>query len=43
MRFRIWSQYTLETGCGPKFASQATRSWLEKVGVTPIRIFPGSP
>ena len=28
---------------GPEFASQATRSWLEKVGVNPIRIYPGSP
>jgi len=28
---------------GPEFASLATRSWLEKVGVNPIRIYPGSP
>jgi transposase InsO family protein len=30
-------------GGGPEFASQANQSWLEKVGVTLIRIYPGSP
>ncbi|SDL41630.1 Integrase core domain-containing protein [Aliiruegeria lutimaris] len=28
---------------GPEFASVATQGWLEKVGVKPIRIYPGSP
>jgi transposase InsO family protein len=28
---------------GPEFVSQATRSWLGKVGVNSIRIYPGSP
>ncbi len=28
---------------GPEFVSQATQSWLDKVGVKPIRIYPGSP
>ena len=28
---------------GPEFASEATQGWLEKVGVKPIRIYPGSP
>ncbi len=28
---------------GPEFSSRATQSWLEKVGVNPIRICPGSP
>jgi transposase InsO family protein len=27
---------------GPEFASQETQSWPEKVGVNPIRIYPGS-
>ncbi|WP_282022529.1 DDE-type integrase/transposase/recombinase [Ruegeria faecimaris] len=26
---------------GPEFSSRATQSWLEKVGVNPIRIYPG--
>ncbi len=30
-------------GGGPEFASQVTQEWLEKVGVKPIRIYPGSP
>ena len=28
---------------GPEFASQASQTWLERVGVKPIRIYPGSP
>ena len=28
---------------GPEFASDVTQSWLRKVGVRPIRIYPGSP
>ena len=28
---------------GPEFASEATQMWLERVGVKPIRIYPGSP
>ncbi|MFY0310213.1 DDE-type integrase/transposase/recombinase [Leisingera sp. D0M16] len=33
----------VRSGNGPEFASRAARGWLEKVGVTPIRINPGSP
>ena len=28
---------------GPDFVAEATQWWLERVGVTPIRIYPGSP
>jgi transposase InsO family protein len=28
---------------GPEFASKATQMWLQRVGVKPIRIYPGSP
>jgi len=28
---------------GPEFASEATQMWLQRVGVKPIRIYPGSP
>ncbi|MCB4457332.1 integrase core domain-containing protein [Leisingera sp. McT4-56] len=28
---------------GPEFASKVTQRWLEKVGVNPIRVYPGSP
>ena len=28
---------------GPEFASEGFQTWLKKVGVKPIRIYPGSP
>jgi transposase InsO family protein len=28
---------------GPEFVAEATQGWLERVGVKPIRIYPGSP
>ena len=28
---------------GPEFTSEAIQEWLEKLGVRPLRIFPGSP
>ena len=28
---------------GPEFASESFQTWLKKVGVKPIRIYPGSP
>lgn len=28
---------------GPEFASEAFQTWLRKVGISPIRIYPGSP
>ncbi len=28
---------------GPEFVAEATQTWLERVGVKPIRISPGSP
>jgi len=28
---------------GPEFTSEAFQTWLERVGVQPIRIYPGSP
>lgn len=28
---------------GPEFASEAMQTWLERVGVKPLRIYPGSP
>ena len=28
---------------GPEFAAEATQDWLRRVGIKPIRIYPGSP
>ncbi|NQZ74256.1 MAG: transposase family protein [Dinoroseobacter sp.] len=28
---------------GPEFASEAMQDWLRRVGIKPIRIYPGSP
>ncbi len=33
----------LRSDNGPEFAAEATRTWLDCVGVKPIRIHPGSP
>jgi transposase InsO family protein len=33
----------LRSDNGPEFTSEAFRTWLQRVGVEPIRIYPGSP
>ncbi len=33
----------LRSDQGPEFSSEPFKDWLKKVGIKPIRIYPGSP
>ena len=36
-------QRSFPTCYGPEFAAEAMQGWLRRVGIKPIRIYPGSP
>ncbi len=35
--------YYIRSDNGPEFVSESFQSWLKRVGINPIRIYPGSP